>query len=81
MNPDPYEPRILHQGIRAYLDLGDRVAGQVLDEDAWVREDRIRPARPAEHAAGEVRVVYPYAPTVVGIVTDTGDALTVRVQR
>lgn len=62
-------------------DFGDRVTGWVLDEARWQREDRVRWATPATCASGRVMVVYPYAPTVVGIRTDDGAQLTVQVQR
>jgi hypothetical protein len=47
----------------------------------WDRESRCRPVRPERLARGSVRVVWPYAPHVVGIVTASGEQLTIRVQR
>jgi hypothetical protein len=63
------------------LDLGDRVTGQVLDEAWWQRESRARPVDPPRHVVGEVAVIYPYAPHIVGVVLGSGERVTVRTQR
>lgn len=55
------------------LELGDRVSGRVLDADMWERQSRIRLAMPYRRAAGEVHVVYPFAPRVVGLVLASGE--------
>lgn len=62
------------------FDLGQLVRGQVLDEVKWA-ESRVRLAMPYRTVRGEVRVVYPRKPNVVGVVTASGEALTVRVPR
>lgn len=54
-------------------ELGARVAGQVLDADAWEHQSRIRLALPYRRAVGTVHVVYPYAPRVVGVALDSGE--------
>lgn len=60
-------------------DLGDQVAGQVLDEAAWQHEDRARAAQPHRHVIGEVAVVYPMAPEIVGVRLDSGVEVTIAV--
>lgn len=60
-------------------DLGQRVAGQVLDETAWQDDSRVLAARPARHVIGEVCVVYPLIPEVAGVVLPSGVRVTVRV--
>lgn len=62
-------------------DFGDLVTGWLLDEDMWLRADRIRLAQPRVCATGAVTTVYPYAPRVLGIRTALGDEVHVQVDR
>lgn len=48
-------------------DLGDLVAGDVIDANVWNGESRIRRLRPRQQVTGRVVGVYPHAPRVVEI--------------
>lgn len=61
------------------LDLGQRVTGLVLDTTVWEREDRRQLVKPDRRVTGTVMTVWPYAPHVVGVVTDDGEDLIVAV--
>lgn len=61
------------------LDFGDPAQGRVLDAKAWEHESRIRRAYPERVAYGHVVCIYSLEPRVVGIRTNAGEELTIRV--
>ena len=60
-------------------ELGARVTGVVIDAAHWDNASRVRRLRPMQVATGTVHVVYPHAPTVVGIRTRGGEDLHITV--
>lgn len=63
------------------FDLFDRVDGVAIDADLWERESRVRRLSPERFVAGEVVILWPHAPHVAGVVTASGERVTVRVLR
>lgn len=57
------------------VDFGDRVTGRVVgDQD-------LRPTRPPRYVTGEVHALYPQARRIVGVLTDAGSVVTIRLPK